>query len=729
MLEEGKDKDLNLDEIERKLKRDFEIQQRVENMFSDVLRGEDADADDDIGSDLFKVCSIVADLQGVTLNPSVQPDSDSFESALIGLCESNGLRYRRIALHENWRNDDLSQFVSVNSDREPVALVRKGDHYEAVSANGKSSRVTREMETEMANYGYILFTPLPTDKVNVFSLVKIAWPSVRADVFRLMFVGILIGLLSVSIPVGTGIIFGEIIPDANQNLLIEVGAGLLLAGLGMAVFKITQSFALLRIESKLDFILQAAVWDRLLDLPVRFYSRFTSGDLAVRALGINEIRQLLSGPVVSALLSFIFSLFNVALLFIYSPNLARVATLIVLVFIGIMFVLHRRQLFIRRKLLDKRGDLSGKILQYLIGITQIRAAGAELSIVEQWSKAFGEQNVLTRQMYDITATIRVVTGTVALFASIVLFSVVGRESSEMSTGMFLAFSAAFGAFLAALIELSNALVTIFNIIPIYKRTEPILTEIPEKTETGIKPKELDGSIEVSHLKFRYKEEAPLILDDVSVTIEPGEYVAIVGPSGSGKSTLLRLLLGFESPTEGSVYFDQTDISLFDIKALRRRFGVVLQHGKLQAGSIFENIVGTSNLTIDDAWEAARMAGLDKDINELPMGMHTVVPEGGGSFSGGQQQRILIARSLVHKPDILMFDEATSALDNISQKTVADSLSNLKITRIAIAHRLSTIREVDKVIVLNKGRIEQYGTFEQLSAEEGLFKEMINRQKV
>jgi len=727
MLAEEKNNALELDEIERKLKRDFEIHQRVENIYSYVLRGTNNKPEVNEGSDLFKVCNVFAKLQGIDLHPVKHDENESFESAITALAESNGLRYRRISLNEDWRNDDLSHFLAVNSNMEPMALIRKGNHYEAIKADGSYCRVTKEVEAEMADFGFILFTPLPSKKVSVVGLIRIAWPSIRADVFRLLFLGILIGLLSISIPIGTGIIFGEIIPDANRNLLIEVGVGLLLAGLGMAMFKITQSFAVLRIESKLDFVLQSAVWDRLLDLPVRFYTRFNSGDLAVRALGINEIRQLLSGSVVSAFLSFIFSIFNFALLFIYSPPLARIATLLVLIFMIIMFTLHRRQLFIRRKLLDKRGELSGKILQYLIGIAQIRTAGAELSIVEQWSKAFGEQNFLTRKMYDITATIRIITGIIALFASIVVFSILGHGVIDMTTGVFLAFSAAFGAFLAALIELSNALVTIFNIIPIYKRTEPILEETPERTVTGIKPKKLEGSIEISHLKFKYSDEAPLVLDDVSITIEPGEYVAIIGPSGSGKSTLLRLLLGFEKPNEGSIYFDQTDISLFDIKALRRRFGVVLQNGKLQAGSIYENIAGTRNLTINDAWEAASMAGLDKDIEDLPMGMHTVVPEGGGSFSGGQKQRILIARALINKPDILLFDEATSALDNVSQKTVADSLAKLKITRIAIAHRLSTIREVNKVIVLNKGRIEQYGTFEELASVNGLFKEMINRQ--
>ena len=238
-----------------------------------------------------------------------------------------------------------------------------------------------------------------------------------------------------------------------------------------------------------------------------------------------------------------------------------------------------------------------------------------------------------------------------------------------------------------------------------------------------------GAIEASRLRFRYKEDLPIVLNDVSFTINPGEFVAFVGHSGSGKPTLFRLLLGFEKPESGFIHFDGLDLDDIDPQALRRQMGVVLQNGRITDGDIFTNIIGTAPLSIDDAWEAARAAGLDKDIEAMPMGMHTVISEGGGGLSGGQRQRLLIARAIVHRPRILLFDEATSALDNQTQSTVSRSLEQLNATRIVIAHRLSTILHADRIFVFDQGGIVQQGTYDELMAQEGLFRDLAQRQIV
>jgi len=321
---------------------------------------------------------------------------------------------------------------------------------------------------------------------------------------------------------------------------------------------------------------------------------------------------------------------------------------------------------------------------------------------------------------------------VPIIISASFFSVMGvflfehGEGTTMTSGAFIAFTAAFGAFLAGMIGLVETVMSLLNLVPIYERTTPILHSLPEVNENKIHPGEVLGEINIDKLSFRYGD-GDLILDDISLKIASGEYVALVGSSGSGKSTLLRLLLGFEKPVSGSIYFDNLDMNEVDINALRRQFGVVLQNAQLLPGDIFSNIVGSSNLTVEDAWDAARMVGLDKDIEKMPMGMYTVIGEGGTTFSGGQRQRMIIAKAIVHRPRILFFDEATSALDNHTQAIVTNSLEQFKSTRIVIAHRMSTIVKADRIIVLNKGKIVQDGSYEKLMSVDGLFKELASRQ--
>jgi ABC-type bacteriocin/lantibiotic exporter with double-glycine peptidase domain len=267
-----------------------------------------------------------------------------------------------------------------------------------------------------------------------------------------------------------------------------------------------------------------------------------------------------------------------------------------------------------------------------------------------------------------------------------------------------------------------------SVVPMLEKLNPILAADPEEHAGKADPGELSGKIAFSRVSFRYGEDGPLVLSDVDLSVEPGEFVAIVGPTGSGKSTILRLLLGFESPASGTVLYDGQDLSELDIGAVRRQCGVVLQHGALLAGDIKANIVGSTNHTLDDAWDAARMAGIAGDIAAMPMGMHTVLSEGTNTLSGGQRQRVMIARALVSRPRIVLFDEATSALDNPTQKVVAESTRQLNATRIVIAHRLSTITDADKIIVMDGGRIVQQGQYDQLMADaDGLFARLARRQ--
>jgi ABC-type bacteriocin/lantibiotic exporter with double-glycine peptidase domain len=312
--------------------------------------------------------------------------------------------------------------------------------------------------------------------------------------------------------------------------------------------------------------------------------------------------------------------------------------------------------------------------------------------------------------------------------TIVIFATLAASTqSSRSTGTVLAFMAAFGGLLTAALTLNSSVLSILRVVPLLENARPVLETVPEVDTQKAHPGELTGAVEVSHVSFRYQPDGPQVLQDVSLKANPGEFIAVVGPSGSGKSTLFRMLLGFEAPESGSVYYDAQELAELDVQAVRRQIGVVLQNGKLMPGDIFTNIVGNSLLTIEDAWEAARMAGFDEDIRQMPMGMHTYISEAGGTFSGGQRQRLMIARAIVGKPRILLFDEATSALDNRTQAIVSRSLERLNATRIVIAHRLSTIVNADRIYVMVGGQVVQQGSYAQLAQQEGPFRELIRRQ--
>ena len=322
----------------------------------------------------------------------------------------------------------------------------------------------------------------------------------------------------------------------------------------------------------------------------------------------------------------------------------------------------------------------------------------------------------------------VISTAISLAGTLVMYYAAIR--TQVSVADYYAFNTAYGMVSGAFMSFVSIALTVAQIKPIMDMAKPILDAVPEVSEGKQVITRLSGGIELNNVSFRYHDNMPFVLDNLSLKIRPGQYVAIVGATGCGKSTLMRLMLGFETPNKGAVYYDGRDLSTIDLKSLRKKVGVVMQDGKLFQGDIYSNIViSAPHLTLDDAWEAAELAGIADDIRRMPMGMHTVISEGSGGVSGGQRQRLMIARAIAPKPKILMFDEATSALDNLTQKKVSDSLDSLDCTRIVIAHRLSTIRQCDRIIVLDKGKIIEDGKYEELLEKDGYFAELVSRQRL
>ncbi|MCA9971327.1 MAG: NHLP bacteriocin export ABC transporter permease/ATPase subunit, partial [Anaerolineales bacterium] len=613
--------------------------------------------------------------------------------------------------------------------QQPVAQLPRKGGYDLVNPVAQTRRpITAETAESLTPFAHMFYRPLPAEALSARQLVRFGLQGAARDVRTVLLMAAAVGLLSLLMPMATGLIVDQIIPDASSRQLVQLSLALVVVVVAVTLFQVTQNLALLRLQGKLGADLQAAVWDRTLNLPVAFFRDFAAGDLGNRVMGISSIQQMLSGTVLSAMIAGLFSVFSFLLLFYYDRRLALVATLLVAVSSAVLLITGRSQVRYQRQLAQVQGKISSTVLQAIEGIAKFRASGAEGRAFATWAREFSHLKGISFKARDVANAFQVFNASYQVMTPLILFAVVAALGQDtLSTGQFLAFNAAFVQFLMSVLTLSSAVIAVLNIVPTYERARPILQTLPEIDSVKEHPGELSGRLEVANVSFRYSEDGPEVLQNVSLEVNPGEFVALVGPSGSGKSTLFRMLLGFETPLSGAVYYDEQDLARLDVREVRRQIGVVLQNGQIMAGDIFTNIVGSAPLTLDDAWRAAEMAGLDADIKAMPMGMHTIISHGGSTLSGGQRQRLLIARAIVNRPRILFFDEATSALDNRTQAVVSESLDNLQATRIVIAHRLSTIKHADRIYVLQDGRIVQQGSYDTLINEDGVFADLARRQ--
>lgn len=685
---------------------------------------------------LFLACNAIGKQMGVKMQP--HPDmvrGIKLKDAVGSIAKASGTRIRRVALRGDWWVRDNGPLLAFReADNQPVALLTRTpgtyDVYDPVRR--KKTRLTAEEAATFSPFAYLFYRPFPYKNLGLGDILLFGASGCRRELMTIITMGLLTGALSLLMPYGTGIIFDSLIPGAERYQLIQLAVILVVSAISVGLFSLASSMATLRLEGKMDASIQAAVWDRLLNLPVPFFRDYTAGDLATRSLAINEIRRALTGTTLTYLLSGLFSIFSFGLLFYYDWRLALLASALVGAAVAFSSACGYFIIRYQRRIYQLRGRISGMILQFVTGIAKLRGTGTEHHAFASWSREFAQQKQLSLRSRRLSNVLMIFNSVFPVICWACIFYYHNYLSSQpnavrLSTGDFLAFTAAFTQFLMAALLISNAAMVVLSVVPLYERSRPIFSTLPEISSTKGSPGKLSGAIELSHIHFRYRKDAPLVLRDLSISIEPGQYVAFVGPSGSGKSTLLRMLLGFDVPESGAVYFDRQDLSNLDIQEVRRQMGVVLQNGRLISGDIFTNIVGSAPLTLEDAWTAAEMAGIDADIKRLPMGMHTMLSETGGGLSGGQKQRLMIARAIVHRPRILLFDEATSALDNQTQAIVSRSLETLQATRIVIAHRLSTVVNADCIFVIEKGQIVQSGSYHELFEQEGLFRELARRQ--
>jgi NHLM bacteriocin system ABC transporter ATP-binding protein len=657
--------------------------------------------------------------------------AEAYARAQTALMRATALRARPVKLGARfWEHDAGALLAFSRADGRPVALLPRGRGYQLLDPHDGAARpVDDALAAQLHGEAHQFYRTLPARPLGALELLRFAARAVARDLALVLSIGLAAGLLATSIPLLTGQLFDRIIPGAERGLLIQLLWMLLGCYAGSFLFDGVRGLALLRVQARIDTALEAAIWDRLLRLPLPFFRGYSAGDLTARVLGIGALRDILSDAALTGLLAGVFSLWNVALLCWIDPWLALPALGCVLLAAAgaagaVYFELQQR-----RRVSELDGQIRGLLLQLFSGIAKLRAAGAEQRAFFGWARLFARRRDAGLAAEQIGLRVAVAESAFSLSCSLLLYWIASRAAQPLSTGAFLAFNAGFAALLRALLEFIAACRQGLQAIPLYERARPILSSSLESQGASGAALALAGGVEISHVSFRYAKSAPLVLDDVCLRVEPGEFVAIVGASGSGKSSLLRILLGFEAPDEGGVFYEGQALTGLDVRALRQQIGVVLQHSQVMPGDLYSNIVGSTGRTLADAWRAARQACLDQDIEAMPMGMHTVLSAGGGSLSGGQRQRLLIARALAAQPKILLFDEATSALDNRTQAAIRDSLDALRVTRIVIAHRLSTIRNADRIVVMERGRVLEVGPYDALLAAGGAFSRLARRQLV
>lgn len=636
---------------------------------------------------------------------------------------------RDVVLDSNWYRSDCGILICKLDDA-LVTCVPKGRSYIMYdAATGASARVGKDIAQRIDPKAFSLSRTLPGGALKKKDLIRFGWKDVsRSDLVAITVLGLIGALIGILLPTLNQKVYDEYIALGIKSELVEICIVIGSFMIGNLFFSIVKSLCEFRLQSRVGYRLQDAAYYRVFRLPESFFHDYDSADLANRLMSISGTVNQFAGTVLVSSISTVFSVVYIFRMFKYSGKLTGISILMEVVLCLILVPLMMNEMKYERDSAENKGKASSKLYQYLNGIEKIRMAGVEDRAIYDYMIPYSEIQSKEIRKSKLATAASVLTGVSSTIFSMVLYYIFVKKNINISIGSFIGFNTALGSFTGALQQFVDKMLALYQLKPTYERFKPIFETASEDVTDAELPGEMTGAVTVSHVSFSYTEGKRLVLDDLSLDIRPGEYLGIVGASGCGKSTLLKLLLGFETPLSGQISYDGKDLAALNKQEFRKNLGVVLQNGKLIAGSIFENITITApEATAADVQQVIEAVGLKEDIANMPMGIHTVLSENSGTISGGQQQRILIARAIIRQPSILIFDEATSALDNLTQAAVCDSLDKMKVTRIVVAHRLSTIRNCDRIIVMKDGRIVEQGDFDSLMALNGLFYQLASRQ--
>lgn len=661
------------------------------------------------------------------------PDNISdMNEQLEYLMRPYGIMRRTVKLEGKWYRDAVGAMLGVLKESgRVVALLPSGlsgySYYDYET--GRKRKINRRNVHLFEEEAIAFYKPFPLKKMSIPSLAKyIVHALSAADLVMIALVTLALSLVGMITPMLNKLLFGRVLMSGSVRLLASIAVFSVCVSISTLLITAVKNMITARIETKLNISVEAATMMRVMSLPADFFKQYSSGELSSRASQVGVLCRMLVSTVLSTGLTSLFSLIYISQIFAYAPTLVVPALIIILVTVVFSIVSSLVEMNLSTQQMEISGKESGMIYSFITGIQKIRLAGAEKRAFARWGNLYAKSADLEYGPPAFIELNSVISLAISLVGTIVMY--VLAVESGISVADYYAFSTAYGMVSGAFMSLAGIALTAAQIKPILTMVKPFFDAVPEVSDGKQVLTRLSGGIELNNVSFGYSENMPLVIDDLSLKIRPGQYVAIVGKTGCGKSTLMRLLLGFEHPKKGAIYYDGKDLEKIELRSLRRRIGVVMQNGKLFQGDIYSNIVISAPwLSRQDAWEAAELAGIADDIRSMPMGMDTMISEGAGGISGGQRQRLMIARAIAPKPKILMFDEATSALDNITQKKISESLDSLKCTRIVIAHRLSTIKQCDRIIVLDKGKIIEDGKYDELIEKNGFFAELVSRQRL
>ena len=657
---------------------------------------------------------------------------NTHEEQLDYCLRPHGLMKRRIILEEGWYKDAYGPVMAYFKETgQPAALLpdQISGYYYKDKASGKRVKITRKVMEQFDTEALCFYRPLPMRKIGIPDLLLYMKRCISvSDAVTIVIATLAVTLVGMIMTKLTAAITGPVLLSGKKAMLISVAVCFLCVAVSSQLISSIKGLLMNRISGKTSVAIEASMMMRILSLPASFFRKYSAGELNSRSSSVGQLCNLMLDLVLSTGLGSLVSLIYITQIFSFAPALVVPSLLIILVTVVFGAVSSLVQMKITKKLLELGAKESGMTYAMISGVQKIKLAGAEKRVFARWLNTYSREAELNYNPPTFIKINGVIATSITLISNIIIYFI--AVESNVTQSDYFGFTAAFGAVMGAFSALSGMALSIASIRPILEMAEPFLKAEPEVSDGREIVTRLSGSVELSNVTFRYSENMPYIVKDLSLKIKSGEYVAIVGRTGCGKSTLMRLLLGFEKPERGAVYYDGKNINRLDLGSLRRKIGSVMQSGGLFQGDIYSNIVITApDLTLDQAWEAAEIAGIADDIRDMPMGMHTVISEGQGGVSGGQRQRLMIARAVAPKPSILIFDEATSALDNKTQKQVSDALDKMGCTRIVIAHRLSTIRHCDRILVLEGGAIVEDGTYDELIEKNGRFAELVKRQRI
>lgn len=644
----------------------------------------------------------------------------------------HGVMRRNVKLTSGWYKDCFGPVLGfLEKEGTPVALLPgriRGYHFKDPKT-GKKIKLNRNTEKLINEDAICFYRPLPQKQLTIPDLLIYMKNCISlSDLVHIIGAALSVSFIGLLMPRLTATLTGAVLKSGRTDALVAIAICMLCVSFSSQLLSSVSSFISSRINTKTSLGVQASMMMRLMSLPANFFRKYSAGELRSRSQSVNQLCAILMGMVMSSGLSSLASLMYITQIFNYTPMLVVPSIIIILITVMFSTLSTIIQIRINKKILEHEARESGMSYSMITGIQKIKLAGAEKRIFAKWLDLYAEGAELVYNPPMFIKINGVINMAITLISNIVLYYLAVKSGIGQSS--YFAFTAAYGMLSGAFMTLSGMALSAARIKPILEMAEPFLKTEPETSDNKEIVTQITGSVEMDHISFRYDEGLPLVIDDMSIKIKPGEYVAIVGKTGCGKSTLMRLLLGFEKPEKGTVRYDGKDINSLDLPSLRKKIGTVMQNAGLFQGDIYSNIVITApELTLDAAWEAAEKAGIADDIRAMPMGMNTIIAEGQGGISGGQRQRLMIARAIAPKPKLLMFDEATSALDNRTQKQVSEALDSMGCTRIVIAHRLSTIKHCDRILVIDGGRIAEDGTYDELIARKGCFADLVERQRL